>query len=236
MVTDRKKFICFGDSITSEEVTGIGTRIAQLADFELLGNFAHGNATASDWHNKNKILTKYNLNIPVDTWFADNTLSNQVYACLNELKGTENIPDIIYIAIGINDGRLEKYGDMTPVFDNCDEVFETEYSELTRIGIASALRWAAETLKREFPKAEIYIASPLQNSWTIEAGAFSDEIVLMKREIVRKVCDFCDVNYIDSYMDSGFTKEVSKKHGDGVHPDEEYRDKIAEFIVRKIRG
>lgn len=231
-----KRFICFGDSITSDEVTGIGTRIAELAGFELLGNFAHGNATASDWHDGSNVLTKLNINLPVDTWFADNTLSNQVFTCLKKLKtkGKENIPDVIYISISINDGRLEKYGDMTPVFDNSDEVFKQKYFELSRIGIASAMRWTIETLQTEFPHAQIFVASPLQNSWTIEPGAFSEEIVLMKRNIIKKVCCFCNVNYIDSYMDSGFTKEVSKVHGDGVHPDEEYRDKIAEFVIKAI--
>lgn len=224
-----KMFVCFGDSITSDEVTGTGTRIAELSQMELLGNFAHGNATASDWHSGDNILTRKNLDLPVNEWFADNTLSNQIFKFL-DVK--DSLPDIIYIAIGINDGRVEAYGDMTPVFDNCSNVFG---KPLTRIGIASALVWAVETLKRECPKAEIFAASPLQNSWTIEPGAFSESVVLTKREIIKKVCGFCKIRFIDSYEKSGFTREIAALHGDGVHPDEEYREKIAHFVIDEIK-
>ena len=232
-ILKNKKYVCFGDSITSDEVTGTGTKIAELSGMKLIKNFAHGNATTSDWHDGDNILTNPNLELPENMWFADNTLSNQVREFLDMNNG-ENTPDIVYIAIGTNDGKLEECGDMTPVFDDCDAVFEQEHTQLTKIGIASALRWAIEEIKKACPKAEIYAASPLQNCWEIEANAFSDAAIRQKREIIRKVCDFCRVNFIDSYAESEYTAEIAASHGDGLHPDEEYRDKNAQFIIKKI--
>ena len=229
-----KTFICFGDSITSAEVTGVGNKIAEFGGMKLLGNFAHGNASASDWHDGEKILTKRSLEPPMDRWFPDNALSNQVYTCLERLGQSGEKPEIIYIAISVNDGKLEDMGDLTPVSDDCEAVFSRKYEELTRVGIASALRWAIETLQAAFPRADIFAASPLQTNTEYEPPAFAPEVVELKRQIVRKVCGFCGIYYIDSYAESGFTREIANIHGDGVHPDPEYRDKIASFVAEKV--
>ena len=71
--------------------------------------------------------------------------------------------------------------------------------------------------------------------YQVEPGAFSENVVLTKREIIKKVCGFCKIHFIDSYEKSGFTREIAALHGDGVHPDEEYRDKIALFVIDEIK-
>lgn len=85
------KFACFGDSITSDEVTGIGTKINNLLGTQLVGNFAHGNATCSDWYNdQNGNITTETPNVdhkdndPTKTALSENqnVLSNQVRRCL----------------------------------------------------------------------------------------------------------------------------------------------------------
>lgn len=38
-----------GDSITSDEVTGIGTEICKQLGATMIGNFAHGNAHCANW-------------------------------------------------------------------------------------------------------------------------------------------------------------------------------------------
>ena len=250
-------FACLGDSITSDEVSGIGTLVCKKLDMNLIGNFAHGNATLSDWYDGEKLLTTVNTDIVPDEWYHDNTLSNQVFSllqtttkagkniswihpivgeCSENLSGVgdkEIQPDIIYIAIGINDGKINLH---TSVFDDCREVFCLGYEELKRNGMASSLRWAIETLRSAYPNALVFVASPLQTNTGYEPKAFSANVVTMKREIIRKVCAYCSVHFIDSYAESGFSSMLAAFHGDGVHPDDIYKQKIASFVAHKIKA
>ena len=201
-MAEKKNFACFGDSITSDEVSGIGTTTAGVLGMNLIGNFAHGNATCSDWYNSDKRLTAVNFDIVPNQWHPDNVLSNQVLKVLRDMTptgkpvcwthpecgefsvnacGTGSIkskPDVIYIAIGANDGK-EEQGNATPIFDNCDEVFRQKYSELTKKGIASALRWAIETLKCSFEDCFIFVASPLQAARNLAAPDTLNFILLV---------------------------------------------------------
>lgn len=256
---EKKNFTCFGDSITSDEVSGIGTTTAGVLGMNLIGNFAHGNATCSDWYNSDKRLTAVNFNIVPNQWHPDNVLSNQVLKLLRDMTptgkpvcwthpecgefsvnacGTGSIkskPDVIYIAIGANDGK-EEQGNATPIFDNCDEVFRQKYSELTKKGIASALRWAIETLKCSFEDCFIFVASPLQANSPWEPSAFKYAPLYQKRSIIKKVCEYCSVYFIDSFTQSGFSQMRVKKYGDecGVHPIGKEKKRLAEFIAHKI--
>ena len=256
----KKTFACFGDSITSNEVCGIGTEISKILDMELTGNFAHGNATCSDWYKDGKCLTTVKCDFEPDIWDPVNTLSNQVYTLLRdfsprgkkvcwvhpqcgsfsaELFGTERItkkPDVIYIAIGTNDGKTDN-GNATPVFDDSANIFKQEYSTLTRQSIASSLRWAIETLKCVFENSFIFVASPLQADSPWEPSAFSYESLYMKRKIIKKVCEYCSVYFIDSFAESGFSKMRVKSYGDicGIHPAGNEKRRIAEFVAHKIK-
>lgn len=231
-----KIFACLGDSITSEQVLGIGTRICEKLQMKLLGNFACGWASGSDWHRGDETLTTWSLAQLPNQFSPENVLSNQVYRLLHTVEETGESPHIIYIAISANDGAVDWCGDASPVpvFDDTEKVCGQAYQELTRRSLASGLRWAIETIRQKCPEAEIYAASPLQAySPEREVGAFSEQALLMKREIIRKICTFCHVNFVDSYESSGFTREVAKGHG-GVHPDEEWAEKIAEYVAEEI--
>lgn len=256
----RNYIACMGDSITSDEVTGIGTLVSEILRMKLIGNFAHGNASCSDWYYENERLTKLEFEVTPNCWYADNVLSNQVLSLLRsttpvgheiswhhpidgyfcaDAEGTginDNTPDVIYIAVGANDGKLEK-GNATPVFDDCDYVFEQPYSKLTRKGIASALRWAVETLQCAYHDAIIFAASPLQAISPWEPSAFAYDALNKKRSIIKKVCEFCSINFIDSFAQAGFSQMRAKLYGDecGVHPINDERERIARFIAHKIR-
>lgn len=256
----KKYFACFGDSITSDEVSGIGTTVSKYLDMTLIGNYAHGNATCSDWYDGDKRLTSVNFDVAPDSWHPDNSLSNQILKLLQETTpagekirwvhpehgeyspgavGTGKIkskPNVIYIAISANDGK-EDNGNHTPVFDNTDEVFEQKYSELTRKGIASSLRWAIETLQCAFEDCFIFVATPLQSNSPWELNAFGHKALYTKRNIIKKICEYCSVYCIDSFAESGFSKIRSIKHGDGlsIHPIGEEKDRLARFIAHKIK-
>lgn len=265
------KFACFGDSITSDEVTGTGTKINEELGTILIENFAHGNATCSDWYRGDVTETiespyvDHQDDDPTKTALYENqnVLSNQVRRCL--AKGTdeglavsythpiagsitldetiwegtgssEYSPDIIYIAISINDGLLDAM-----VLDDTETVFAQSYSQLNKHGIASSLRWAIETLQSKFPDSQIFVCSPLQTGKTPQSDARLDySHTKLKRDIIEKVCQFCSVHFIDSFSDSGFSNMmahgIASNNNDLVHPTQKWSRNIAKYISQNIKG
>jgi hypothetical protein len=251
-----KKFACFGDSITSDQVTGIGTEISALLSTKLVGNFACGWATCSDWHDGNRNITPVSLTVPQNTDTSDNVLSNQVRRILQYTAkcgaqiawehpvgglfsidpsagvGIGNItelPELIYIAIGTNDGKNPNI----PVFDDTDAVFSKTYASLTLNSFASALRWSIETLRSAYPDAQLFVASPLQTYTDQEWMNYNNGE--RKREITKKVCRYCAVNFIDAFSESGFSSMVAAANG-GVHPNTLWKHRIACYAAREIRN
>lgn len=249
-----------GDSITADDYCKIGTLVSGLLGTLLIGNFAVGSATCADAVNGSAIDLVHSNKNDDDFGNSDNNvLSNQVRRLLAHTtalgeqitwvhpvdgkfsietqygtgKGnTNDIPDIIYISICINDGGT-RTGE---VMDDTEEVFNQTYSELTRKSIASALRWAIETLQSAYPNATIFVATPL---WTNSSYAYaSRKTVLLKREIVMKTAAFCSVRVIDSTYESGFTKMVAAAGSDsaGIHPDLEWRYNIAKYVANEINN
>ena len=255
-LSKRPFYACMGDSITSDQVTGIGTEVRKKLGFQDSGNYACGYATCSDWHQGKTNTTTVTMNIPQNTNTNDNVLSNQVRRLLQSTTpigekikwvhpidgefsidetvgvgiGTKEIPQIIYIAIGINDGNNKQ----NVFIDDSDEVMEQSYSELTRNSYASALRWAIETLQSAYHNANIFVASPLQAFSSLQW--MSKESVLAKRNCTEKIAKFCGVKFIDSYYDSGFSYLIAKSDNGGVHPSEEWKHNIANFISGKIES
>mgnify|MGYP004477497519 FL=1 len=256
------KFACFGDSLTSDEVTGIGTLVCEKLGTKLVGNFAHGNSTCANWQSGGEDITPVDINIPFDFSGPVNCLSNQVYGLLahtspkgesvcwthpvdgrfeTEIPGkghTEDIPDIIYIAFGANDGKSgEGSQSPTPVIDDTESVYLKPYSKLDKLSIASALRWAVETLQSAYPSAMIFVASVMQANSDILHAAFDYPVLIKKREIIEKSCLYSSVHFIDLFGKSGFSRMYAKAEGDdiGIHPREKQRNRIANFIVHEIK-
>lgn len=250
-----KTYACLGDSITSDQVTGIGTRVAELLGVRMIGNFACGYATCSDWHDGLKNTTSVTLAVPPNTNTDDNVLSNQVRRLLAATTpkgqiiqwrhpvdgdfalpetvglglGEQPAPDIIYIAISTNDGNHPQ----NALVDDVEDVLLKPYGALTRCSIASALRWAIETLQCAYPQAAIFVATPLQ--------AYSDQPwmsygnTLHKRDMIAAVCRACGVKIIDSFYESGFSTLIAREHGE-VHPDAMWKENIAGFVAAQIRA
>lgn len=160
-------FCCMGDSITSDQVSGIGTMVAHRLNAQEVLNAACGYATCSDWHEGDRNITPVTLIEPPNTNTADNVLSNQVRRVLQALTpkgslirwtvdgieyaipaeigigtGTLSTPDVIYIAISTNDGNQPENAPA----DDFAVVCELPYAALTRTSMASALLWAVRTL------------------------------------------------------------------------------------------
>jgi len=173
-----RRYACFGDSITSDQVSGIGTLVANYLNLSIVGNFATGYATCSDWHSDSINTTTVTLSEPQNTNTNDNVLSNQVRRMLQHTTETDqqiiwshpkdgefslstelgvglghvtDLPDIIYIAVGTNDGNNTE----NAVMDDTDIVLlHKSYSQLTRNSIASSLRWAVRDTEKCLPKSK----------------------------------------------------------------------------------
>ena len=245
-------YCCLGDSITSDQVTGIGTVVSRKLGAAHHFNAACGYATCSDWHDGDVNVTPVTLVEPPNTNTADNVLSNQVRRILQAVTPAGEIirwtvdgtayaldasaglgtgmlpqPDVIYIAISTNDGNHP----FNAVCDDFAAVAAQSYAKLTRNSLASALRWAIQTLRAACPRARIFVATPLQTF--TDMPHMSHESGMLKRRLVMDVCRLCGADCIDSFMDSGFDSAVAKDHGE-VHPDEEWKERIACFVADAI--
>lgn len=223
-----KNFCCFGDSITSNMVTGIGSRICEILDAKMFGNFAVGYATACDFHNQG-INSSYDYLLEPENEYAPvNCLSNQIKRAVALSQAKKLQPEIAYIAAGINDGKDESTG----VYDDFDIACKIPLSDNKRVSFAQSLLWAIQTLKQEFKGIDIYVASPLftasENIW------MQNNAVLLKREIIKKICAFENVHFIDSTYISGFTNEIALSNGDTVHPKNENKEMVAINVANEM--
>ena len=61
----------------------------------------------------------------------------------------------------------------------------------------------------------------------------SHESGLLKRRLVMDVCRLTGAECIDSFMESGFDAVIAREHGE-VHPDEEWKERIACYVAGEI--
>lgn len=236
------------------------------------GNLAVGYATMTDlWidgANKTEphLLKSQNLNGQLVA-SAYNTLSNQVLRLLQHTtplnqqiswthpltgvaynidtsvgvgKGyTNDKPDIIYIAIGTNDTIPSKY------VDDCETVFAQSYAELKRDTFASALRWAVETLRINYPYAMIFVATPLHRKAGTDGGyPYGGEIQKTKQLLIKKICEWLGIFVIDSYAECGIGEDTvlggwlteGGVGNGGTHPNEIGRLISAKYIAGQIKS
>lgn len=254
-----KRYACLGDSITSDQVVGIGTLVNDILNTKLVGNFACGYAICSNWHTGETDESPQSFVVPQNTNTADNVLMNQVLRLLQwttaldaqvtwthpiagtysvseaigtGLGHTDDIPDVIYIAIGVNDGRNAK----NLFVDDADAVMSSAYADLTKCSYASALRWAIETLNSAYPNAQIFVASPLftnENDVTSN-GHHNRGAILAKREVSKKIANYCNAFFIDSTYESGYTV-LAATQVNNIHPNGRYKNIIGRYVANEIK-
>ena len=254
-----KKYACLGDSITSDQVVGIGTLVNDILNTHLVGNFACGYAICSNWHTGDTDESPQSFVVPQNTNTADNVLMNQVLRLLQwttaldaqvtwthpvagaysvseaigtGLGHTDDIPDVIYIAIGVNDGRNAK----NLFVDDADAVMSSTYADLTKCSYASALRWAIETLNSAYPNAQIFVASPLftnENDGTSN-GHHNRGAIIAKREVSKKIANYCNAFFIDSTFESGYTV-LAATQVNNIHPNGRYKNIIGRYVANEIK-
>ena len=263
-ITKGKKYMCFGDSIISDDVTGLGTSINATLQTTLVGNYAYGNASCSDYYSGSTNQTTESSANPNNQKVNYNVLSNQVRRALcsatatgqnvtfthpvagqitldtsiwHGTGSTANKPDVIYICIGLNDGST----DTTKVKDDIIEVLKQPYSSLTRIGMASALRWAIETLQSAFPNATIFVSAPFGVGSPANTATWRTyDAIRQKQDIARAVASFCGVKFIDAGQNGKFSGALFATKDyyttDGVHPNNTGKALLTTYVSSVIVG
>lgn len=254
-----RKFACFGDSIWSDDVCKIGTMIPDFNGMKLIGNFAIGAATASDWKDTNGTnISKISLARAKNASSSDNTLSNQVRRLLQwttpkgqqikwthptdgqfqvdkqygvGLGHTSDVPDVIGISIGVNDGYIPQVAFNA----NVDYYLALSYKDLLgTVSMATGLRWAIETLRSAYPFAQIFLFTPFQCAME-DSNNYTYDITKQKVDVIKKVGQFESVPVIDQFGESGLSQAViTANSNEGLHPNYIYARRAAAFDANRI--
>lgn len=257
-------FMSLGDSITTESY--YITKLRQLISPSKYYNLAVASATWADRSG----TTSYDGNPQFQGDQNQNVLGNQVQKIINNPETYNVAPDVIIIAAGTNDGtpisadktdyemRVEidshfNSNSTTPIsvteptFDDSDT-----YKEHRRT-IAGAMRYCVLKLQSMYPKARIYILTPIQGSYNPNKD-YLTQIDVKQRYItevarhlavpVIHVGEECGINrdfeYGGAYWKEEWADESHPKQGrdlgDGLHPNTSGSWKMAKYIFSKLRN
>lgn len=252
-------FMSLGDSITTESY--YIPKLRQILQPSKYYNLAVASATWADRPN----TTSYDGNPQFQGDQSQNVLGNQVQKIIDNSEIYNVAPDIIIIAAGTNDGTpssqemewntIETYFTQnggtapvpctTPTFDDSDTFKEM------RKTITGAMRYVCSKLQEMYPKARIYILTPIQGSFNPNKN-YNTQIRLKQQHIanvakhltlpVIHVGENCGINqdfeYGGYYWKPEWATEQAPKNGrdliDGLHPNTSGSWKMAKYIAREL--
>lgn len=252
-------FMSLGDSITTEGY--YIPKLRQILQPSKYYNLAVASATWADRSN----TTSYDGNPQFQGDQSQNVLGNQVQKIIDNPEIYNVAPDIIIIAAGTNDGTpssqemewdtIETYFTQnggtdpvpctTPTFDDSDTFKEM------RKTITGAMRYVCSKLQEIYPKARIYILTPIQGSFNPNKN-YNKQIRLKQQHIanvakhltlpVIHVGENCGINqdfeYGGYYWKPEWATEQTPKNGrdliDGLHPNTSGSWKMAKYIAREL--
>ena len=252
-------FMSLGDSITTE-----GYYIAKLRQILQPSKYYNLAVASATWADRSN-TTSYDGNPQFQGDQSQNVLGNQVQKIINNPDVYNVAPDIIIIAAGTNDGTpssqemewntIETYFTQnggaesvpctTPTFDESDT-----YKDMRKT-ITGAMRYVCSKLQEIYPKARIYILTPIQGSFKPNKN-YNTQIRLKQQHIsnvaehlalpVIHVGENCGINqdfeYGGHYWKSEWATEQRPKNGrdliDGLHPNTSGSWKMAKYIAREL--
>ena len=254
-------FMSLGDSITTE-----GYYIEKLRQLLQPSRFFNLAVAGATWADRSG-TSSYDGNPLFQGDANQNVMGNQVQKIIDNPETYNADPDVIIMAAGTNDGtpvtadksdyevRVDvdshfNSNSTTPIqvteptFDDSDTFKEH------RKTIAGAMRYCVLKLQQMYPKARIYILTPIQGSYNPNKD-YVTQIEVKQRYItevakhlatpVIHVGEECGINrdfeYGGTYWKSEYDPQ-SKNGGrdlvDGLHPNTNGGWKMANYIYRKI--
>lgn len=256
--TTSKVLLTLGDSITTESYY-VG-ELRKLLEVSAYYNTAVVSATLCD----SSSTTSYDGN-PSTSIQSKNVLGNQVQKIINNIETyAANPPDVILIAIGTNDSipadtendyeNVESYFSSdngssvvpctTPTFDDADSY------KIQRRHFAGALRYAVTKLQSLFPKAKIFVSTPIQSSIVVK----NVKGIRVKQQLLHKIAERLGIEVVCTGEECGISQEFEyggyfydesqatsslPRNGrdlrDGLHPNANGSTKMAKYIANRIK-
>lgn len=255
-------FMSLGDSITTESSTYYIKKLRQLLKPSKYYNLAVSGAHWADYED-----TIYDGN-PV---FAgsdnnhNNVIGNQLQKIINNPETFNVAPDIIIIAASTNDGNpLNTDATQNEIITEIDSHFQSGSTPIPitsqtdvddtykehRQTIAGAMRYVICTLQEMYPKARIYVCTPIQGAASIRNYSSIELKQRYLTEVARRlgvpvihVGEECGIQSDWEYggamwSEEKFATEQLPKNGrdliDGLHPNNNGGWKMANYNYRQI--
>ncbi|GAQ15420.1 hypothetical protein MODO_3116 [Myroides odoratimimus] len=248
-----KKVVFIADSITAH-TNSWAYQAARKLKFDLV-NLSISGARYQDFTN-----TTFDFSSQLDSNSPNNTVFNQVCRLAQKItpKGEQikwahpitknefNVP----IDIAVGSGELERVDLIVLAAGTNDSKYNTENAYLEyvkydypnydrKVHMVTGLMWAIESIKCIAPNVQIIISTPIQSNPT---GSRRFEITKQKRDRIVEVANYYGITVIDSFFESGISEKFETNDGengkylyDGLHPNDQGKKLMGNFLVKKIR-
>lgn len=232
--------LAFGDSITAlggpDSTLPIGwtTQFLTKVQPKKFLNYAHSGAT---WSHTSS--TKYNPNVSTGSIHPDNVIYNQIAKFLLDVAEQPSLaPDLIIIMAGTNDAtaNYRPYATSKSAaeeFENSNGyITDAELGTLT--SIVSAMRYDIETLRTNFPGAQIVVMTP------IESTTFTLAKIKDVGKCIYECAEYLGIDCIRLGDHCGIYREMENTTptflSDGIHPNENGAKMIGFYAATAIKG
>lgn len=149
-------------------------------------------------------------------------------------KGLSPVPDIFAFAMGTNDSK-ECFGDPEKALTGKELEGNENIDLFTEAG---AMRWCIQRIMEEYPKARIFVLTPLQTA----TPKHNQKTEIQIETIMKKIAGGMSVQLIDCYHNCGICEKFEVIGGtgrylrDGLHPDIEGQMLEGAYAAKEIRN
>lgn len=254
-------FMSLGDSITTEATTYYIKKLRELLKPSKYYNLA---VAGAHWADYEGTIYDGNPTFNGDDNNVNNTIGNQVQKIINNPETFNSAPDIIIIAAGTNDSNpLSLNASQNEMITEIDSHFQSgstpipitsqtdadDTYKVHRKTIAGAMRYSICSLQKLYPKARIYVCTPIQGA----IGSRNYTSIELKQRYITEVARHLSIPVIHVGENCGiqadweyggamwteeFATESSPKRGrdliDSLHPNNNGGWKMANYIYRQI--
>lgn len=166
---------------------------------------------------------------------ANNCAVVHIQRFISEVQsGAQPVPDVFAFAMGTNDD-INCLGDPDKALTGKELDGNDNINLFTEAG---AMRWCIQRIAEEYPKARIFVLTPLQTA-TPEHNA---KVETQIRDIMTKIAGGMSVQLIDCFHNCGICEKFEVIGGqgrylrDGLHPGEEGQALEGAFAAKEIRN
>ena len=238
-----KNVVIFGDSITwygGDDLTGDRgwtKYFNQHFTFNSIKSYARSGATLTATSD-----TIYDIVENTGVISANNVLYNQVNRMIDAInKGTQNVPDYIFVALGTNDYSrgLDTTNDEITVADDLGTDYSTNVNINTCTTFIKAMRFFHDQIWNVNKDAQIIILTPLQRGSSLQAMyKCAQQIKRVAYFLSWPVIDQFGCSMLSSISESlGHAKDTSSWDytPDGLHPSARGAKFIGDWIAQQAK-